>query len=256
MSFRIVAFAALSALILPLGASADPRPFTFGYDTYAVGKGNAEFEQWVTWNNHKEDERGYNLYEIREEVEFGLADNFDIAFYVPNWNYEDSKERTGTHFDSVGVEGILYLSNPVTDPVGLGIYTEIRVGEGSAALENKLLVQKDVGNWIFLYNFVVETEVEGIFNHHEEENEVEGALEHTFGVSYALPKGVFIGAEAIVASEYEDWSDYAGTTVYAGPVVSFQNLGNFWVTFTPTFQITDQEQEPDFQFRMIAGYQF
>ena len=31
-------------------------------------------------------------------------------------------------------------------------------GEDSLTFENKLLVQKDVGNWILLYNLVAETE--------------------------------------------------------------------------------------------------
>src|SRR5690349_10573041 len=120
-------FVALSAgfavftLFAPL-ASADPRPFTFTYDTYPEGKGNAEFEHWVTWENGKPPDHGYNAFRQREEFEFGLADNFDLSVYVANWRYEDSREFTGTRYESSGVEGILYLSNPVTDVVGAAVY--------------------------------------------------------------------------------------------------------------------------------------
>lgn len=238
-------------------ASADPRPFTFSNDAYPMGKGEFEFEQHVTWKHHKDDDAGFNRIDFREEFEFGIADNFDLAVYLPTWRYEDSKGDDGVTFQSIDVEGIVYFTNPVEDFVGLGLYNEVKVGDESLGFETKLLVQKDIGNWIFLYNLVLETGIEGVFNAGKEENEIEGELKHTFGVSYALGGGILVGGEAIVESVYEDWSRYDGTHVYAGPNVSFQNLGNFWITITPTFLLTqDDAGEPDVQLRMIAGYQF
>src|SRR4051794_27576065 len=96
----------------PQTVRADPRPFTFVYDTYPVGKGNGEYEQWLTYEHKKEDDSGYNALRLRHEFEFGLADNFDLSVYVASWRYEDSKEFTGTQFESSSIEGILYLSNP------------------------------------------------------------------------------------------------------------------------------------------------
>jgi hypothetical protein len=254
--YRVFVFAA-GLIAFATIATADPRPFTFSNDTYPMGKGDWEFEQWVTWRHHKDEDSGFNRVDFREEFEFGIADNFDLAFYLPSWRYEDSKEHDNLTFQSVDVEGIVYLSNPVTDFVGLGLYGEGKIGDDFLGFEAKLLVQKDIGNWIFLYNLVAETEVEGILSDAEEENEVEGELKHTFGVSYALTDGIFVGGEAIVESVYEDWSHYEGTHVYAGPVISFQNLGNFWVTITPTFLLTqNDEDEADVQLRLIAGYQF
>jgi hypothetical protein len=255
MRSRIIAFASI-ALFIASVASADPRPFTFTYDTYPVGKGNAEFEQWVTWKHHTEDEPGFTLFEFREEFEFGLADNFDLAFYLPNWRYEDSDERTGTKFDSVGVEAIVYLSNPVTDFLGSGLYAEFNVGEHELEFEQKLLLQKDVGNWIFAYNFIVETEIEDIAEA-DEEAEVEGELASTLGASYAFGNGKFrAGGEMLAEAGFEDWRDYTHTTVYAGPVFSYWSGRNLWVTVTPMFQLTDTEDEPDYNVRMIAGWEF
>ena len=236
-------------------ASADPRPFTFSNDTYPMGKGDWEYEQWVTWEKHKEDETGYDSVEFRHEFEFGLADNFDLAFYLPTWSYEDSEEHTGTQFGSIDVEGIVYLSNPVTDFLGVGLYAEVKVGEDELEFENKLLLQKDVGKWVFLYNLVLETEIEGIFKG-DEENEIEGVLEHTFGASYAVAPGWFLGAEAVVESAFDDWSEYEHTTAYAGPAVSYQGHERVWVTVTPVYQLTDVEDEPDFLLRAIIGLQF
>src|SRR3954454_21164941 len=120
-------FAAVTILVLASGtALADPRPFTFSNDTYSVGKGNWEYEQSITWRKHKESDTGYDRVDFRHEFEFGLADNFDLAFYLPSWTYEDTKEHSGTQFGSIDVEAIVYLSNPVKDALGLVLYNEIR----------------------------------------------------------------------------------------------------------------------------------
>jgi hypothetical protein len=233
-------------------ASADPRPFTFTTDTYPVGKGNWEFEQWVTWQQNGDE----NVYQFREEFEFGVADNFDLAVYLPNWSYQDTQARTGTHFDSVGIEGVVYFMNPVTDFIGLGWYNEINVGEDELEFETKLLVQKDIGNWVLGYNLVLETEVEGVFDA-DEETEVEGVIENTFGASYAFGRGDFrAGGELTIESIFEDWDDFEATHVFAGPVFSYWGAQNWFVTVTPMVQLTSHDEEADFQVRMIAGYEF
>lgn len=241
-------------------AWADPRPFVFSNDTYPMGRGDWEYEQHVTWRTDKDNEEGYDRVDFRHEFEFGLADNFDLAIYLPTWRIENSDERSGSHFDSVDVEGIVYFSNPTTDFVGIGLYNEVGVGEEELKFEHKLLVQKDIGKWVFLYNLILETEVEGVFDdgddEEDEETEVTGEIAHTFGVSYAVVPGWFLGGEAIVESEYADWSDYEQTTVYAGPAISYQGHENLWVTVTPTFQLTDEEDQANFRVRMIAGWEF
>ncbi|HUQ72705.1 MAG TPA: hypothetical protein VM165_24475, partial [Planctomycetaceae bacterium] len=72
MTYRALSIGLL--LSLATVASADPRPWTFTYDTYAAGKGNWEFEQWVTWETRKKDEKGYDRFVFREEIEYGVAD--------------------------------------------------------------------------------------------------------------------------------------------------------------------------------------
>jgi hypothetical protein len=239
-------------------AQADPRPFTFVSDTYPIGKGNAEFEQYVTYRGQKADEKGYTRFDFAHEIEYGVAENFDVSVYLAKWRYEDTDAHTGTQFDSFAVEGILYLSSPFTDPVGIGIYNELNIGEGSMELEHKLLVQKDINDWTFAYNLVAETEIEGIFD--EGPAEVSGTLENAFGVSYTVGKVWHVGGEAVVASGFDNWNDYTHTTVYAGPVVSYQGgeIGKmgWWVTVTPTIQLTQEDSEPDYKVRLIAGLEF
>ena len=65
----------------------------------------------------------------------------------------------------------------MTDPVGVAIYGEIDISEHEAEFEGKLLLHKDVGPWTFAYNFILETEIEGIFSN-QEANDVDGVLGH------------------------------------------------------------------------------
>ena len=252
-----LSLAAFAAVLIASStiAMADPRPFTFTTDTYAIGKGNFEYEQWVTWRHHKDEEPSYDRVEFRHEFEFGLADNFDLAVYLPSWSYEDSESHKGTQFDSIDVEGIYYISNPRTDFVGLGLYAETHVGENFLGFEGKLLVQKDIGKWVFAYNLVLETNIDGVFDS-TVENEVEGEIKHTFGVSYALLPTLLVGGEAFIESAYVDWSVYDKTTTYAGPVISWQGHEHFWITVTALFQVSSEAEEPDFRLRMIAGWVF
>jgi hypothetical protein len=253
-AFARFGVALVFALAFEAAVLADARPFTFSTDTYPMGKGQWEYEQWATFRTHKEDESDFHRFDFRHEFEFGITNHFDLAIYLPSWRYEDSEAFSGTRFGSIDVEGVVYLSNPIQDFLGVGLYAETKIGEDFLTFENKLLLQKDVGNWVFVYNLVLETELEGVFG--DEENEVEGELAHTVGVSYALPNGWFVGAEGVAESVYEDWSHYEGTTVYAGPAVSYQGNDHFWFTVTPTYQLTDNEDEADFQVRFIGALQF
>jgi hypothetical protein len=85
-----------------------PRPFTFNSDTNPVGKGQGEYEQWVTYRHRTDEDNSYTRLDFRHEFEYGLADNFDIAVYFANWRYEQTNDGTRTHYDSSSVELVYY----------------------------------------------------------------------------------------------------------------------------------------------------
>src|SRR4051794_22066012 len=93
------------ALLLCSSAWADPRPFTFTYDTYPEGKGNGEYEQWVTFGHQTRADPGFARIDFRHDLELGLTDNFDSSIYLPNWFCEATPEHSGTRFDAVSGEG-------------------------------------------------------------------------------------------------------------------------------------------------------
>jgi len=237
-------------------ASADPRPFTFVYDTYPEGKGRLEYEQWVTVENGKPSEHGYNAVRLRHEFEYGVTENLDVSLYVADWRYERSKDFTGTRYEQSGVEVIYYLSNPATDAFGAALYAEADVGDRDAEFEGKLLLQKDFGRWTVAYNLILETEVEGLVRHDDGHTSVEGELAHALGVSYSVTPHLRMGGELLVESVYADWARYEGTQAFIGPNVSYTFNEHAWLAFTPLFQVTNREDEPKIQARFLFGYEF
>src|SRR5438045_9663440 len=83
-----LASAAIFALLISL-AQADESPFAFTYTTDILPKGRWEFEQWATGKWEKEAGM-YNVITMREEVEYGVTNNFQLAFYL-NHHYVDAK---------------------------------------------------------------------------------------------------------------------------------------------------------------------
>jgi hypothetical protein len=236
-------------------ATADPRPFTFTYDAYPIGKNSVEYEQLVTFNADKASEHDFRQFEIEHELEYGISDNLDVGFYFLRWKYNDSREESGTQYDGGALEFIYTILNPAKDKWGLALYGEIAVAENELEFEQKVIVQKDIGKWILAYNLILETEIAGVFAG-EKENEVEGVIGHAFGITSAVARTWFVGGELLVESTFPDWSHYERTTAYLGPTISYQGGNHWWVTVTPAYQITGEEEEPDWKVRVIGGWEF
>src|SRR6266446_4355941 len=128
-----VAFALLTVNL----AWADPRLFTFTDDAYPIGKGGVEYEQWVTFNADKAAEHGFRQFQFLHEVEYGVADNLDLGLYFLRWNYEDSRQRSGTKYDGGALELIYTVLNPAKNGWGLALYGEIAVAENELEFEQK-----------------------------------------------------------------------------------------------------------------------
>ena len=76
-------------------ARADEAIFAWTYTTDLLPKGRWEFEQWMTarW---KKEHGTYNVFDFREELEYGLTDNLQIALYL-NHHYVDANDGSFGH---------------------------------------------------------------------------------------------------------------------------------------------------------------
>lgn len=88
--------------------------------------------------------------------------NLDIAGEF-EWHYADgpSVDRDGVQPDAGGVEAKWRLSDPIVDPIGVAMFGEAEIGDRVAAVQGRLIVQKDIGSWTFAWNGAIESTWEG-----------------------------------------------------------------------------------------------
>ena len=232
-------------------ALADDRRFTFVYEATTMPAGVVEYEQWITWKTHKDADPDFDRIDFRHELEFGVTDRFQVALYLSDWRYQNGDSvANGAQWRDAAIEVIYNLTDPVTEPFGLALYGELKLGDELVELEGKLIVQKDIGQWVLAWNGTIEAEWEG-----PDLAEDKGKLEQTFGASYQLSPKLLTGFELLHEVEYEDWSDWGDHVLYLGPNLSYRP-GQWWTTITPLIQVTDVDAEPDFQLRLIFGFDF
>ena len=82
-----------------------------------------------------------------------------------------------------------------------------------------------------------------------------GEFQQTAGVSYELTPQIYIGTELLHEIEWPEWNAPEPYRLFAGPNLSLRHK-EIWATITPLFQLTDRTGEPDFQTRLIVGFDF
>lgn len=247
---KLCTFLALLALVPSTFAGA--RRFTFVYEATTAPPGGFELENWVTWQTHRPADHDFHGVDFRHEIEFGITDHLQAGVYVADWDYQSGRsvESSGFHYRSSAIELIYNLTNPATDPLGLAVYEEIRAGDRLVELESKLIAQKNLGPVVLAYNATLEATWEG-----RDLEERAGEFQQSAGASFQLTPRFLAGAELVHEIEFEDWSRAQKSAIFGGPNVSYR-IGNWWTTATALVQLSDKDEEPNFQLRTIFGYTF
>jgi len=235
----------LSSLFLALPAMcafAGVRHFTFLYEAPTSPPGSIELENTFTWKHGS----GWNDVFIREELEIGITDRFQLGIYPLDWSHHTDE---GFQYNGGAVELIYNLSNPVVDPVGISLYQELSVARQHFESESKLIAQKNFGRWILDYNATLEAgwEEQGL----KKQN---GELQQALGASYEISPRLSVGVEFLHEFVFPDWRDEI-TNVFAGPNVSYRRQ-QWFVTASALAQATNTSDEPDLQLRTIFGLGF
>ena len=145
-------------------AEAGARRFTYVCNQATTSApGTREFEQWITWDRSPREDRRFNEVDLREEIEFGVTEHFQIGLYLANWGYrEDPAEHEhGFSYQTSALELIYNLTNPTTDLLGLALDGEILGGPEELELESKVILQKNLGRFVVAYNATLEAKWEG-----------------------------------------------------------------------------------------------
>lgn len=220
-------------------ASATERRFTYTYEPETLPKGAIEGEQWITLRAGRNAAVGKDSYyrmQFREELEYGVTDNYQVALYF-NHQYESYDMPNGSDFCDYRQTGISFenkylLLNPAGHRVGFALYLEPHWDweERVFKLEEKLIFGQRHGDWKWALNLTHETEWE-----HNYSDKV-GEFEATFGLARQLTPRWSLGVEMrhhAQIAEYKDWEGYA---FYLGPVASYHRE-NWWVALTVMPQI-------------------
>lgn len=239
---------AMAAIVT--SAEAGSRRFTYSYETTTMPKGAMELESWVTWKTDKASDGDFQRFDIRHEFEYGYSDRLQLALYFADWSHEENASESGkTEFQDVALEAIYNLTDPNTTAFGSALYGEIKGGDDFIELEAKILLQKNLGQWMFVYNAGGEIEWE------DDYQEDEAELMQSAGVSYQISPAWSFGAEVLHEIAVPDVDTIGDSGVYAGPNVSWRK-GNFSMAVTGMWQLTSLGDEPDFQIRTIFAFDF
>jgi hypothetical protein len=233
-------------------ARADERRFTYTYEPETLPQGAMEFEQWITLRTQRTSggqvqQQNYNLWELREELEYGVTDNYSVSLYLNanSESYRDVSQQPAqdvSHFDfkGVSIENRYMALNPAEHAVGLTFYLEPRYSGDEAEIEEKIILGQRHGEWKWAFNLSHATEWTD--NLHT----IEGEVEASVGVARDVGKNWSLGLEVRDHNELPDYRIWENTAVFVGPVVSYRQE-KWWAAFAVLPQVygTNFNGDPD-----------
>ena len=213
-------------------------------------KGKFELEQRVDVT-HRQAVGTYDLGQYRTEIEYGVSNDLQLGAYVNVFsihaarNYlnpemcqnqvpctagfgvpstaHDTNSYHRTEVDGGSLEAIWRLTNPVTSPVGVGLYLEPTFGKLEDSLEVRLLLQSNFldDRLIFAANLVYEPEKEkydpagGIIR-----NSMGDIL---YGASYRFAPSWSAGAEGRFHTDHDGyyWNKRTQIANFIGPTLHY-----------------------------------
>lgn len=230
-------FCALSAVTVT--ARATDRRFAFSYESGVLAPGEVEFEPWTTVRAGRQ--HHYVAFDQRLEFELGLVPNLQTALY---WNFGATSESvldeatgnrtrtSSTRFQSLSSEWKYKLSDALADPLGFALYFEGSYGPDEAELEGKLILDKQVRNFLFAANLVGEQEWE--FEEGETESEQKVSL--TLGAGAFVTPSLVVGLEAFSRTTLLEGGEVESSTIHAGPSLAYA-ADRYWLVLGAAAQV-------------------
>lgn len=238
--------------------------FGFLYTLDTQPKGTYEFEQRVDIT-HGQQTGSYNLGMYRTALEYGLSDNLQVAGYLNTYSIQANKNYTGemcedgnapctagfgvpssAHdngpyrkltVDGGSLELFWRAINPVTSPVGVGLYIEPTLGRLEDSLELRLLLQSNFldDRLIVAMNLLLEPEKEKYDNASTIRNSMADLL---YGVSYRFAPNWSAGVEGRLHTDHSGYflNNHIQTAHFIGPTIHYASQ-KWWATAAWRYQI-------------------
>ena len=233
--FLLLTFVLLGQLLLTGVSSANERRFAYTYETSTLPPGVREIELWNTYRADK----GffYRRLDQRVEYEFGITNNLMSAFYLNNsWRLQDSNggadsgNAVSSSEVSISSEWKYKLMDRVADPIGFALYGEATLGLNEVELEGKILLDKQINNFLFAFNAVFEQEWETELELGNTETETESIFEFDLGMAYFINNSFSAGIEMRNHNEVKEGA-WEHSALFIGPALSY-SAESWWATLT------------------------
>ena len=225
-------------MLLTSGALGNERNFAYTYEPETMPAGAFEIEQWVSLRSQRDKKVGqenFNRWEFREELEYGVTDNYTVSLYVNTSaeSFRDSGQRiteSKFKFTGISIENRYLLLNPAEHAVGLALYLEPRFSWDEAEVEQRIILGQRHGRWKWALNLTHATDWSNRLR------DVEGELEISFGLSRTVGKRWSVGVELRDHNELPDYRKWENTAFFLGPVASYRRE-QWWATLAILPQI-------------------
>jgi hypothetical protein len=262
---KIIAYVFCIATVLHMSfACAGGGVFGWIYTLDLQPKGSLEFEQRLQLNQQQA-AGTYEAWTARTELEYGLTNDLQIAGYINSYytnasqNYTnpeacgDSASCTAGYgvpeshdpdspYRKSGIEGgsleaIYRITNPVTSPVGVGLYLEPTIGRSRNEIAARLLLQSNFidDRLILAGNVVVANEQLKFVGNG---NVPESMLDILLGASYRFAPKWSAGVEARFHNDYSSYNlqNKVQQATFVGPNVHYATK-DWWVTGAWRYQL-------------------
>lgn len=233
--------ALVSLAVVPATAAANERHFTYTYESAVLPAGAKELEVWSTARIGRE--TYFVRFDERLELEVGVTDRLQTALYL-NWEaataeVEPGVRATETQFTGISSEWKYKLMDPVADAVGLSLYGEVTTGPAEHELEGKIIIDKQVGDFLVAGNLVLanEWEVEAA------ETETEQEVEIDLAAAFFLRPGVVAGLELRNANAIHE-GEWEYSALFFGPVFGYAT-DSWWAALSILPQLPALKKEGD-----------
>jgi hypothetical protein len=184
-----------------LGFSAD-RHFIFNYESNNLGAGERDLETYTFFQFGRDS--FYSAMNQSIEFEAGLDEGVQSSLYL-NFTQHFADLGGGAQLDTSGpvLDGIsnewkFKLMDSSADAFGLGLYLEPEFEPDDFELETKLIIDKNMGSWLWTFNLLAEP----VFDYTDTNESL--MIRPSVGAGYSVSNNVFIGWEAMDENFYDD----------------------------------------------------
>ena len=252
------------SLLGATSAHADESYFGYVVGADTQPKGHGEVSLAVTRRTDK-DSGFYHANDVLLDVEYGVTDRFSVGIELEGFHlaYKDAFAKTddttpgvfaddvyptqfkGSALSRIGVNAKYQFQSPYTHNVGITLNTDLyyrwrygRIDGGKTrqfSLEPNLIIQKNFLDDTLITALNLKVEIENRnFPNGDAENELK--FEPSFGVTYRVAKGLFIGGETFYRTDNLNGNFNHGS-VFLGPTLHYA-AKKWYVTATFQKQVT------------------